>query len=63
MSRVIGVDLLAPEGDLLLSRALIDIYSHPLMSPEDAALVRAALDRVQHTPPQPPPSFEEDLDE
>ncbi|SNS48236.1 transcriptional regulator, TetR family [Streptosporangium subroseum] len=61
MSRVVGVDLLSPEGDQLLSRALIDIYSHPLMSLEDAALVRAALDKVQHTPP--PPSFEEDPDE
>ncbi|MFC7644135.1 hypothetical protein ACFQX6_27930 [Streptosporangium lutulentum] len=61
VSRVVGVDLLSPEGDLLLSRALIDIYSHPLMSLEDAALVRAALDRLQNTPP-PPPS-QEDLDD
>ncbi|WP_239513903.1 TetR/AcrR family transcriptional regulator [Streptosporangium sp. 'caverna'] len=63
MSRVVGVDLLSPEGDQLLSRALIDVYSHPLMSLEDAALVRAALDKAQQTPPPPPPSFEEDLDE
>ncbi|GAA0966584.1 TetR/AcrR family transcriptional regulator [Acrocarpospora macrocephala] len=43
VSRAIGVDVFSPEGDLLLARALIDIYSHPLMSLEDAALARAAL--------------------
>ncbi|GAA1018215.1 hypothetical protein Aple_034200 [Acrocarpospora pleiomorpha] len=43
VSRAIGVDVFSPEGDLLLARALIDIYSHPVMSLEDAALARAAL--------------------
>jgi AcrR family transcriptional regulator len=45
VSRAVGVDVLSPEGDLLLARALIDIYSHPMLSPQDAATARAALDR------------------
>ncbi|MEO3856872.1 helix-turn-helix domain-containing protein [Acrocarpospora sp. B8E8] len=43
ISRAIGVDVFSPEGDLLLSRALLDIYSNPMLSREDAALARAAL--------------------
>lgn len=48
VSRGMGVDLLTPEGDQLLARTLIDIYSHPLMSPQDAALARAGLDRIRN---------------
>ncbi|MEU4323716.1 TetR/AcrR family transcriptional regulator [Nonomuraea dietziae] len=44
VSRGLGVDLYTPEGDLLLARTLIDIYSHPMLSVEEAAEVRAALD-------------------
>lgn len=47
VSRGLGVDLYSPEGDLLLARTLIDIYSHPMLSIEDAAEVRAVLDRIQ----------------
>ncbi len=46
LTRVLGVELDSPEGDLLLARALLDIYSHPIMSVEDAAAARAAIDRV-----------------
>ncbi|GIH60850.1 hypothetical protein Msi02_16670 [Microbispora siamensis] len=46
ISRAMGVDMFSPEGDLLLSRALVDLYSHPLMTPEDAARARAGLDRL-----------------
>ncbi|MEU4545746.1 TetR/AcrR family transcriptional regulator [Nonomuraea dietziae] len=46
VSRGLGVDLYTPEGDLLLARTLIDIYSHPMLSVEDAAEVRAALDNL-----------------
>jgi hypothetical protein len=45
VSRVVGIDVLSPEGDLLLAHALIDIYSHPMLSQQDAATARAALDR------------------
>lgn len=43
ISRAAGVDILSPAGDTMLARALIDIYSHPLLSLDDA---RAALDRL-----------------
>lgn len=49
VSRGLGVDLFSPEGDQVLARALIDIYSHPLLSLADAALARAGLDRFQDT--------------
>ncbi|MER5421226.1 TetR/AcrR family transcriptional regulator [Streptosporangium roseum] len=50
VSRGMGVDLFSPEGDLLLARTLIDIYSHPMLSTEDAAEARAALDKLQPKP-------------
>jgi AcrR family transcriptional regulator len=43
LSRVMGVDLTTPEGDALLARALLELYSQPLMSPEEAAAARAGL--------------------
>lgn len=48
VSRGMDVDLFSPAGDRLLARALIDIYSHPLLSPEDAATARAALERLRN---------------
>jgi hypothetical protein len=36
VSRGMGVDLFSPEGDQLLARTLVDIYSHPLLSPAGA---------------------------
>ncbi|WP_433514674.1 TetR/AcrR family transcriptional regulator [Nonomuraea sp. CA-143628] len=45
MSRALGVEVLSPEGDKLLARTLIDIYSHPMLSLEDAAKAQAALDQ------------------
>lgn len=47
VSRGLGVDLFSPEGDQRLARALVDIYSHPLLGPEDAALARAGLERIE----------------
>jgi AcrR family transcriptional regulator len=43
LSRAFGADLTSPEGDQLLARALLELYSHPLLSPEDAAKARAGL--------------------
>jgi AcrR family transcriptional regulator len=51
VSRGMGVDLFTPEGDHILARALIDIYSHALMSPKDAATARTALDNLRNQPP------------
>ncbi|MEU7837871.1 MULTISPECIES: helix-turn-helix domain-containing protein [unclassified Nonomuraea] len=45
MSRAMGVEVLSPEGDKLLAKTLIDIYSHPMLSLEDAAKAQAALDQ------------------
>ncbi|MGW4396770.1 TetR/AcrR family transcriptional regulator [Amycolatopsis nivea] len=43
ISRAAGIDILSPAGDNLLARALIDIYSHPQLSLDEA---QAALDRL-----------------
>ncbi len=51
ISRGMGVDLFSPEGDDLLARALLDIYSHPMLSLEDAASARAGLDRIRNREP------------
>ncbi|GAB3430103.1 TetR/AcrR family transcriptional regulator [Flindersiella endophytica] len=47
VARGLGVDLESPEGDRRLARALLDIYSHPLLAPSDAAAARDALDRQE----------------
>jgi AcrR family transcriptional regulator len=56
ISRAMGVEVFSPEGDLLLARALIDIYSHPMLSLEDAALARAALDAIDNKADPAPPT-------
>jgi AcrR family transcriptional regulator len=50
VSRGMGVEVFSPEGDQLLARALLDIYSHPMLSPEEAASGRAALDKIRPEP-------------
>lgn len=47
VSRGMGIEVFSPEGDQLLARALIDIYSHPLLSLDDAASALAGLDRIR----------------
>ncbi|MEU7855556.1 helix-turn-helix domain-containing protein [Nonomuraea sp. NPDC049141] len=44
ISRAMGVEVYSPEGDRLLAQTLIDIYSHPMLSLEDAAKYQEALD-------------------
>jgi AcrR family transcriptional regulator len=46
VARGLGVDLETPEGDRELAEALLDIYSHPLLAPSDAAAAREALDKA-----------------
>jgi AcrR family transcriptional regulator len=53
LSRTIGVEVFSPEGDLLLARTLIDIYSHAMLSTEDAAKVLAALPGIPPAPDRP----------
>lgn len=43
LSRVLGVDILSPEGDRRVALAMLDIYSHALISTELADQARAAL--------------------
>lgn len=43
LSRVLGVDTFSAEGDRTVALALLDVYSHPLISPELAASARAGL--------------------
>ncbi|MEU7880956.1 TetR/AcrR family transcriptional regulator [Microbispora bryophytorum] len=52
LSRAMGFDVFSPEGDHLLARAMLDIYSHPILSPEEAAEMRDALDKIHGTPPR-----------
>jgi AcrR family transcriptional regulator len=47
LSRALGADILGPEGHLRMSRAVVDLYSKPLVGPELAAQARAALDQVE----------------
>jgi AcrR family transcriptional regulator len=53
ISRGLGVELFTPEGDDLLARTLLDVYSHPLMRLDDAAKARAGLDRLRDASTQP----------
>ncbi|MEU1719588.1 TetR/AcrR family transcriptional regulator [Nonomuraea sp. NPDC005692] len=43
VSRGLGVDVFSPEGAHLLALTLLDLYSHPLLTPEAAAELRDAL--------------------
>lgn len=47
LSRALGVDVLSPAGHLRMSRAKVDFYSQPLLSPEQAAEAHATIDRLQ----------------
>ncbi|KAA5834991.1 TetR/AcrR family transcriptional regulator [Saccharopolyspora hirsuta] len=43
VSRGLGVDVFSPEGADLLARTLLEVYSHPYLSPEEAAEIRSRL--------------------
>jgi AcrR family transcriptional regulator len=55
VSRRFGVDVFSPEGEHLLARVLLDVYSHPYLTPDQAAAIRSQL-------PPPPQSQEGDDD-
>jgi AcrR family transcriptional regulator len=46
LSRVLGVDILSPEGDRQIALAMLDIHSHVQVSPDLAASAKAGLDRA-----------------
>ncbi|MFI6922928.1 TetR/AcrR family transcriptional regulator [Nonomuraea spiralis] len=43
VSRGLGVDVFSPEGAHLLALTLLDLYSHPVLTPEAAAEMRDTL--------------------
>lgn len=43
LSEVLGTDIFGPEGGRLLALGLLDIYSHPLISVEDAAAGKTGI--------------------
>ncbi|MGW5157959.1 TetR/AcrR family transcriptional regulator [Nonomuraea wenchangensis] len=45
VSRGLGADVSSEEGAHLLALTLLDLYSHPWLSPEEAAAYRDALDK------------------
>lgn len=54
VSRAAGVDIFTPEGDRLLAVAMLDIFSHDVMSPDLVASALAGLDAPPDTPARPP---------
>jgi AcrR family transcriptional regulator len=54
ISRALGVDVFSSEGHLRLAHALIDFYSTPLLSSDQAADVHAALEQLQRQPAPTP---------
>ncbi len=52
VSRALGVDMFAAEGNVRLTKVLADFYSRPLIDAEFAAKARAALAAL-HTPHPP----------
>nr|QKV49800.1 transcriptional regulator [Streptomyces sp.] len=49
VSRVIGMDVLSDEGDQKVALAMLDIYSHNLISPEYAASAREGMAQTAPT--------------
>jgi hypothetical protein len=47
LSRVLGDDILIPEGNLRFLRARVDFYSQPLLSDDLATQVDKALDQLR----------------
>lgn len=46
MSRALGVDLDTPAGHVRLNRGFVDAFSHVLLTPEQAAQLHTAMDRM-----------------
>jgi AcrR family transcriptional regulator len=44
VSRGLQADITTPDGELLLLRALLDLYSHPILTPQQAQHYRAELE-------------------
>src|SRR6266545_4002627 len=51
LSRALGADILSPQGHLRMTRGTVDLHSHALLSPEQAAHAHAAFDQLQARQP------------
>ena len=51
ISRAAGTDIRNGEGERQVAMALLDLYAHPLVTPELAATARAAYESLPPTPP------------
>jgi hypothetical protein len=51
MSRALGVDVRTPAGHARMTKGFVDVFSHPLLTPDQAAQAHAAMDRLQAHPP------------
>ncbi len=56
VSRAMGTDMFSPDGDRLIALALLDIYSHQLLSVDLAASAGAGFAPSPHHPPPAGPS-------
>ncbi|MFI5896975.1 TetR/AcrR family transcriptional regulator [Actinoplanes sp. NPDC051513] len=45
VSRSMGADLADPDGERRLLRAMLDVYSQPMLTPQEATAARDALDK------------------
>lgn len=52
LSRAMGVDLTTSDGDLLLSQTLLHVYSNPLLTRQEAARLRAGLEKQERGEPR-----------
>jgi AcrR family transcriptional regulator len=52
LSRAMGVDLTTSEGDLLLSQTMLHVYSNPLLTRQEAARLRAGLEKQERGEPR-----------
>lgn len=50
VSRALGADVRTPAGHARMIRAFVDVFAGPLVTAEEAAHARAALDRLQGSP-------------
>ena len=47
LSRVLGADIVEPEGQVRLARAKVELYSKPLLAPDVAAAALATIDQLE----------------
>jgi AcrR family transcriptional regulator len=55
VSRALGVDVRTPAGHARMIRGFVDVFAEPLITSEQAAHARAAVDRLEGNRPAPVP--------